>query len=180
MDLWLVPDFKLGNPQLRPWSGEEDVDLYVAKTWAYGADGSRIETGDEVLVLWNSWSFSFCKVDYFTGWHVTKNGLRVIAQTSPDEFEVFAYQMDGVAEWACHSRVGVLATALARVLRPGWRPDWRQEAKGWRMGTEPEWWWGHRDGRVVRAVEEEDDKYLPRLILPPVRVSPQDGDTRRR
>ena len=159
----LVPNFQLGNPKLRPWSAEEEVDLYEAKGWAYGADGSRIEDGDEVLVIGSrSWSFFACKVDYFHGCNRTSCGLRVIAQTSPDEFEVFAYEMVSLSGHA----IRVLAF---------WQRRWREycDRAGGRTGA---WmhrkgaWvqsrngvWVHRDGRVVRAVEEEDGRAVMAL-----------------
>ena len=98
---------------------------------------------------------SLCKVDYFTGWHVTKHGLRVIAQTSPDEFELFAYEMVSLSGRA----IRVLARAQRRWRqycdRSGGRTGaWMHRKGAWVLSRNGVW--VHRDGRVVRAVEEED------------------------
>ena len=78
----------LGNPALRGLTQAEEQYLWDYKGWVYGADGSRIEDRDDVLILAMRESF-VGTVDYFHGCH----GGRVIGQMSGDESDIFAYQM---------------------------------------------------------------------------------------
>ena len=78
----------LGNPALRRLTQAEEQYLFYHKGWVYGADGSRIEDGDAVLILAMRESF-VGTVDYFHGCH----GGRVIGQMADDESDIFAYQM---------------------------------------------------------------------------------------
>ena len=78
----------LGNPALRMMTQVEEQYLWDRKHWVYGADGSRIKDGDDVLVLATRESF-VGKVDYLHGCH----GGRVIGQLFPDDRDFFAYQM---------------------------------------------------------------------------------------
>ena len=98
---FLLREFTLGNPKLRDLSAEQEEYRWQKKQEAYGADGSQIFDLDEVVVIGShSWSFYFCKVDYFHGLSRTSSGRRVIAQMFEEEIEVFAYEMVSLKGYA--------------------------------------------------------------------------------